>query len=333
MILVTGATGLVGSHLLLRLIERDEVVRGIYRDQLGIEKTKNVFDLYNKQDLFEKIEWVEADITDVSTLEDAFKNVAFVYHCAALISFDPKDEQKLRKINIEGTANIVNFCIHYKVKKLCHVSSIAALGDLKENETVFDELTEWNPEKYHSDYAISKYGAEMEIWRGEQEGLQTIIVNPGVILGPGFWKQGSGVIFDSVANGLKFYTNGTSGYVSVIDVVNAMVSLMNSEIHNNRFVLIDNNYSFRHITATIAKHLNVPAPKYHANYWLTELGWRLDYLVSFLLNKEQKLTKTTARIAHDIENYSNQKIMTTLNFNFETIDSYIKKIAEYYSKK
>lgn len=178
MVLVTGGTGLVGSHLLLHLIENGENVRAIYRTKNNIQKAKSVFELYKKEALFEKIEWLEADILDVPSLETAFINVDYVYHCAALISFDPKEEEALRKINIEGTANMVNFSIALGVKKFCFVSSIAALGDLAPHETYITEETDWNPEKPHSDYAISKYGSEMEVWRAHQEGLDVIIVNP-----------------------------------------------------------------------------------------------------------------------------------------------------------
>lgn len=198
MILVTGATGLVGAHLLLKLSEDDSKIRAIYRNSKQIEKTKVLFDQNAKSHLFSKIEWTKADILDISSLEIAFQNIEFVYHCAAKISFSPNDEKALRKVNIEGTANIVNFCIDKKVKKLCHVSSIAALGNLAQNETVITETTEWNPEKLHSDYGISKYGAEMEVWRGFQEGLEVVIVNPGIIFGTGFWNQGSGKFFTTI---------------------------------------------------------------------------------------------------------------------------------------
>ncbi|MBP6424881.1 MAG: NAD-dependent epimerase/dehydratase family protein, partial [Flavobacterium sp.] len=203
MILVTGGTGLVGAHLLLHLVEQGENVRALCRTKSSIEKTKNLFFLYHKPHLFEKIEWIEADILDIPSLEIAFQNIEFVYHCAALISFDPKEEESIRKTNIEGTANIVNFCLAFGIKKMLFVSSIAALEDPNATETTISETTEWNPEKPHSDYAISKYGAEMEIWRGQQEGLNVIIVNPGVILGPGFPEQGSGALFSAVAKGLS----------------------------------------------------------------------------------------------------------------------------------
>src|SRR6218665_3918770 len=205
MILITGATGLVGSHLILHLLESSDSgsqkLRAIYRKDSSIARIQSLFSLYGKAHLFVQIEWIKADITDVPLLEIAFQNVTVVYHCAAHISFDPADEELLRKTNIEGTANIVNFSLEYGIKKLCYVSSIAALGDPKENEPIITEETEWNPEKPHSGYAISKYGAEMEIWRAQQEGLEVVVVNPGVILGPLFWTAGSGEIYQNVKNG------------------------------------------------------------------------------------------------------------------------------------
>ena len=202
MILVTGATGLVGSHLVLHLVEQNYVVKTMYRNDSGKENVRRVFEHDQKGHLFEEIHWVMADILDLPSLEMAFLGVDYVCHCAALISFDPKDEKQLRKINIEGTANIVNCCLDYKIKKLCYVSSIAALGNLSPNETVVSEESEWNPEKQHSDYGISKYGAELEVWRAMEEGLPMAIVNPVIILGAGDWNNGSSGIFKSAYNEL-----------------------------------------------------------------------------------------------------------------------------------
>ena len=238
MILVTGGTGLVGAHLLLHLTEFEEKVSAIYRNESKIELTKKLFSEANKSSFFDKIVWIEADILDIPSLEKAFVGVDFVYHCAALITFDPNDEDKLRKTNIEGTANIVNLCIDFKVKKLCHVSSIAALGDLKEHDKEITEETEWNPEVFHSDYAISKHGAEMEVWRGFQEGLDVVIVNPGVIFGSMIWKDGSGAFFTKIKKGFPFYSKGSTGYIGVNDVVKTMVLLMKSDISGERFALI-----------------------------------------------------------------------------------------------
>lgn len=327
MVLITGATGLVGSHLALHLLENGGSVRAIYRTISSIEKTKSLFALYKKENLFEKIEWIQADINDIPSLEIAFKNIEYVYHCAALISFDPKDEKQLRKINIEGTANIVNFCLEYSVKKLCHVSSIAALGDLMEHEKIITEDTIWNPEKYHSDYAISKYGAEMEIWRGQQEGLQVVIVNPGVIFGPGFWKNGSGVIFSKIKKGLLFYTKGTSGFVAVNDVVKIMIELMKKDITGERYIVIAKNISFKILLHTIAKGLNVKPPTVHVQSWFTEIVWRLDWLYATLFFQKRKMSKAMARSLHSSEVISNEKIATLLHFKFQDIEEYCLEIA------
>lgn len=327
MILVTGGTGLVGAHLLLHLIESGENVRAIYRNAKSIEKTKNLFNLYKKPDLFDAVEWIQADITDIPALEKAFDGIDYVYHCAALISFDPKDEDLVRKTNIEGTANIVNFCIANAIKKLCFVSSIAALGDLAPHENYITEETEWNPEKPHSDYAISKYGAEMEIWRGQQEGLRVIIVNPGVIIGPGFWEQGSGQLFMKVKKGLSFYTLGSSGFVAVTDVVRIAAQLMKSEIHNERFTLLAKNVVFRDILDSIADSLFAERPTIHAKPLLMEICWRIDWILSNVFMKERELTSATAKASYSKNKYSNEKITTALKTDFLDIHQYIKEIT------
>src|SRR5690606_140364 len=194
MILVTGATGLVGSHLIVKLLQENEEVKAIYREEKSLSAVKNVFQYYNSESLFEKINWIKADITDIPSLEKTFEGIKKVYHCAAFISFDPNDKEKLMKINAEGTANIVNCCLDFKVEKLCYVSSVAALGDPTDKQHIITEETEYNPERLHNEYAISKYAAEMEVWRGFQEGLKVVIVNPGVIFGFGFPNNGSSAV-------------------------------------------------------------------------------------------------------------------------------------------
>ncbi len=327
MVLVTGGTGLVGAHLLLHLIENGEDVRAIYRNATSIKKTKDLFLLYNKESLFEKINWIQADIIDIPSLEIAFENIDYVYHCAALISFDPNDEDIIRKINIEGTANIVNFCIDKSIKKLCFVSSIAALGDLKEHENMITEETEWNPEKEHSDYAISKYGAEMEIWRGQQEGLNAVIVNPGVIIGPGFKEQGSGKLFKNVQNGMPFYTKGNTGFIAVTDVVRIMFDLLKSETKNERFILIAENVVFQDIFNAITKASKIKAPSIYLSPFMMGVLWRIDWLFSTIFRQKRNLDKTTAKASFSKDLYSNEKIKSTLGFQFIAIKQYIKEIT------
>jgi nucleoside-diphosphate-sugar epimerase len=327
MVLVTGGTGLVGAHLILHLVENGEAVRAIYRDAKTIEKTKSLFSLYKKESLFKKIDWIQANIIDVPSLEIAFENVEYVYHCAALISFNPKDEDLLRKTNIEGTANVVNFCIAKNVKKLCFVSSIAALGDLKENEKTITEETEWNPEKPHSDYAISKYGAEMEIWRAQQEGLNSVIVNPGIILGPRIWEQGSGILFKKIEKGFPFYTKGMTGFIAVTDVVKIAVELMKSEVINERFTLIAQNMIFRDLFNSIADALNVKRPAIYTSPFLIEIFWRIDWLLSTIFRWKRKLNRATSKSSYSKNLYSNEKIKNTLGTEFLDIHQYVKEIS------
>lgn len=332
MILITGITGLVGSHLALYVLQHTQMpVRGIYRKKETLQKTQSLFSYYKKEHLFDKIDWVNADMLDIVSLEKSFENVEYVYHCAAYISFDPNDEKKLRKINIEGTANIVNFCIDKKVKKLCHVSSIAALGDLNQNETIITEETEWNKEVLHSDYAISKYGAELEVYRAQQEGVDTVIVNPGIILGvyPKNWNKnnGSGALFTSVKKGLPFYTKGSTGYVSVFDVVTILYTLMNSTIVNERFIVIAENKTYQEIIYTVASHLNVTPPKREAPYWLLKIAWKIDWLQNLLFKTKRKLSKSSIQSLVTTDLISNEKIRKTLHYTFESIEKTISQIA------
>lgn len=327
MILVTGGTGLVGAHLLIHLAENGEKVRAIYRTIQSVQKTKSLFYHYKKEALYNAIEWLQADIIDVPSLENAFLGIEYVYHCAALISFDPKDEKQLRKTNIEGTANIVNFCIANSIKKLCFVSSTAALGDLNEQENTITEETEWNSEKPHSDYAISKYGAEMEIWRGQQEGLNVVIINPGIIIGPGFWEKGSGMLFTKVSNGLSFYTLGTSGFIAATDVVQIAFQLMKSEIVNDRFILVAQNIIYRDVINTIADSLSVKRPFIYANPFLTSVFWRIDWILSTIFRQKRKLSRAISKSSNSRYLYSNNKIKNTLKYEFLEIHQHIKAIS------
>lgn len=333
MILITGATGLVGSHLLLHLLEnKEDNIRAIYRTRQYIERAKHIFELNNKIDLFSKIEWIKADILDIPSLEIAFADIEFVYHCAAKISFDPGDESLLRKTNIDGTANIVNFCIDKKIKKLCYVSSIAALGELKEGEFIKTEQNDWNPEVLHSDYAISKYGAEMEVWRGFQEGLQIVIVNPGIILGNGFFNQGSGKLFTSILKGLPFYTIGTSGYVCVFDVVKIMRLLMLSKYNGERFIVIAENRTYKDIIQTISKNINIKTTRFEAKPWMLNFALLIDWFLHLLFRTKRKISKNTIKSLVETIDLSNEKIATYLKYDFIPINSCIDKIAKEFLK-
>ncbi|WP_452229254.1 NAD-dependent epimerase/dehydratase family protein [Lacinutrix sp. MEBiC02404] len=334
MVLVTGGTGLVGSHLLYELVKNNQKVRAIYRSEEKLQTVKKVFSYFTEDvsTVFNKIEWIEADILDIPVLIDVFQDITQVYHCAALISFNPKDYHKLRKTNIEGTANIVNLCLAKNIKKLCYVSSIATLGNHEDNSFI-DEETFWNPEADNSVYSITKYGAEMEVWRGTQEGLDAVIVNPGIIIGAGFWNSGSGLLFKKAHNKFPYYVTGTTGYVDVKDVVTAMLQLMQSNIINQRFVIVAKNISFQHFTEIAAKHLKVKAPKKRATSLMLEMAWRTDWLKSFLTGKPRSLTKQNAKTALTITNYSNQKIINALDFKFIPLEKSIETVSNLFLKE
>ena len=333
MILVTGGTGLVGAHLLYELTKTNDVVKAIYRTEKSLQAVENVFSFYteNASQQFAKIEWILADVTDIPSLEIAFVNVTKVYHCAALVSFDSKKYKEMRRVNIDGTANIVNFCVSHKVKKICFVSSIAAVGNALHNAKTTEE-NEWNVETDSSGYSITKYGAEMEVWRGSQEGVDVVIVNPGIILGPGFWHVNSGEFFTKVANSFKFYTEGITGYVGVDDVVNAMVLLMESAVKSERFVLVSENKSFKEIFDVIAKNLQKTTPTIKVSKNLTAFLWRLDWLASILTNKGRAITKKSANSLHSKTFYSSNKIKKTLNFEFVSVEKVIEKTCSFFPK-
>ncbi|MDT0606657.1 NAD-dependent epimerase/dehydratase family protein [Croceitalea rosinachiae] len=321
MILVTGGTGLVGAHLLLQLVQSGHKPRATYRTKKRIAHTKKVFAYYTEDHemLFEAIDWVECNILDVYALEKAFEGITQVYHAAAFISFDPKDYKTLLKINIEGTTNVVNLCISKSIEKLCYVGSIAAIGDSIANSPI-KESNEWT-ETSKSGYAVSKHAAEMEVWRASQEGVPVVIVNPGVILGPGFWKSGSGLFFYAAMKGPNYYLPNGTGFVSVQEVVRAMIYLMTSDIQNERFILVNENWSYKTLSGILAKGLNKKAPSQELKSWMLQLFWRFDWFKSNLMGKRRKLSKNTAKALAQKQLYDNSKIKKSLpEFQFDNLE-------------
>ena len=333
MVLVTGGTGLIGSHLLFKLTQQGVSIRAIYRKGSDIDRVREIFSYYssNSADLFGKIEWVEADLNDLPNLSLAFEGIKRVYHCAALISFDPSDYKLLRKTNIRGTANIVNLCINHAVEKLCYVSTIATLGY---DADCIDEETHWSGNQNQSVYAISKYGAEMEVWRGIQEGVSTVIVNPGVVLGPGFWSFGSGLLFDLVKKGTPFVTDGGTGYVAVQDVVTAMVRLMNTSIENQRYILTNGHHSYYKIMSMISRELKAKLPKkMSSSFWLA-LAWRIDWIRSKVFGRKRRLTRQLSYTLQKKSYYSADKIKQDLEgFEFTAISDSICSTSQFFLKE
>lgn len=333
MILVTGGTGLVGSHLLYELVQKGQNVRALVRDVKKTDLVQKIFSYYspNAQKLIEKIDWVIGDILDLSSLQDAFEDITEVFHCAAIVSFEGKNKNEIIRINSEGTANIVNLGLEFNIKKLCHVSSIASLGDALNGELT-DENSKWIASKNRSAYSVSKYKSEMEVWRGIQEGLHAVIVNPSVILGPGFWNNGSGSLFATAAKGMKYYTLGGTGFVDVRDVAKVMVKLMDSEITNERFILNSENLIYKDLFGLIADETGAKKPKKNATHNLLKLAATLDGLAGLLGIKKRELTKDIVRSSLSVSKYSNRKIREALNYEFIPINQSIKDMAALYKK-
>jgi len=334
MILVTGATGLVGSHLLYFLLKENDKVRAVHRSSSDLLGIKKVFSIYteNVEDIYKRIEWVEANVIDIPALTNAFIGVTEVYHCAAYISFDPANYKKLKKANIEGTANIVNLCLANNIKKLCYVSSVATLGS-SPTGTLVNEETPWNPEEKNSVYAITKYGAEMEVWRGSQENLDVIIVNPGVILGTSPDGDGSGLIINLASRGIPFYPSGEMGIVDVRDVVHAMMDLMKSDIKNEQFILVAENISYKDLLSKLSIYFNKKAPSKALPQWILKIASTLDWLSSKLFGTKRMLMKSVVKSMYTKSNYDASKIKNMLNFKFTPIDKTLESVAGKYNSE
>jgi len=329
MILVTGGTGLLGSHLLLQLTREGKSVRALFRNSTRIDRVKDLFKFY-EPDHFERffalITWAEGDILDLPSLEEAMQDVTDVYHCAGLVSFATSDFKKVMKINREGTANMVNCALHAGIRKFCHVSSTAAIGYTENGLT--NELVTWKNGPEVSGYSVSKYSAEKEVWRGIEEGLNAVIVNPCVIFGAGNWDESSLAIFRSVEKGLSFYTPGANSFVDARDVAEIMMRLMDSDISSERFLCTGENMSFRELTSRIARKMNKKEPAVATPRWLAGIGWRFAALLGLLSGKKPMITKDTVSSAYKTIAYDTSKVRSALGFTFRTADDTIQNTLD-----
>ena len=328
MIFLTGGTGLVGAHILLKLTESGQKVKALKRKRSSLTVIKNIFSHYKKTDLLKSIEWIEGDLLDLFSLQEGIKGCNTVIHCAAIVSFNPKDFKKVMKINVEGTANIVNICLENNIEKLAYISSIATLNDEKNQVRTEDSF--WKESKSNSQYAKSKYLSEQEVWRGIEEGLNSIIVNPSVILGPGDWTKGSSQMFEKVWKGLKFYSSGSTGYIDVVDVAKCVIKLLEKEIINERFILNAENKKYRDIFDSIAENLNKPKPHIKVSPLIKEIAWRIEWLMSLITNKSPLITKETANTAMKNKSFSNEKIIKALDYKFIPIEESIKHYSQWF---
>lgn len=316
LILVTGATGLIGSHLTEALVRRGNKVKALYRSSIPPQKWAK------------EVEWVEGDILDVVALEGAMRNVQHVYHCAAIVSFSPKRKEELFRTNVEGTANVVNASIRTKVEKLLFVSSVSALGRIRKNATV-NESMNWSEETSNSDYGKSKYLAEMEVWRGIGEGLEAVIVNPTIVLGAADWTKGSTEIFKTMYEEFPWYTDGVTGFVDVKDVVEAMILLMENNVSAQRFILNAENLPYKTLFDKIAANFGSRAPHKKVSPFMAEVVWRLEALKGKLTGKDPLLTKETAHTAQTKVYFDNSRFLNQFpDFAYTPITETVRRICE-----
>jgi nucleoside-diphosphate-sugar epimerase len=313
MILVTGSAGLLCSELIRQLLDEGKQVRAIYnKTPLPDFQSKN-------------LQQMQCDILDIVGLEEAMIGIEQVYHCAAVVTFNPKRKQQMFKINIEGTANVVNAALDAGIKKMVYVSSVAALGRIRENE-IINENMNWTEETSNSSYGQSKYLAEMQVWRGIGEGLDAVMVNPVVILGPGDWNNGSTQIFKTVYDEFPWSATGTTGFVDVRDVVKAMIQLMNSNISAERFIISAENRSYADMFNLIAKAFGKKPPHKMVTRGLAKIVWRLEAIKSYFTGKDPLVTRETAATALAKVNFDNSKLKMFLPaFTYRKIEDTVKE--------
>lgn len=325
---------MLGAHLLHFLCskmadENDQKVRAIYRAASSLRKTERVFSSYGDtlEELGRNIEWVEADLLDTVAIEIAMTGIDQVYHCAAVVDGNLTFDQ-MKKINVDGTRNMVNLALDAGVSKFCHVSSIATLEAAPGNG-IIDEEGEFTIEHLHTDYAISKYGSELEVWRASQEGLNVVILNPGVILGEGLYTSGSGLIISKVDTGMKWYTTGSSGFVYVKDVVIAMTMLMDSDVYNERFIVVSENLKFKPFLEQVATALKSRKPSRRLPKWAAVAVSKLSSTWQ-ILGGRHFLSRSMVQSLYSNTVYDNRKLDNTIDFDYTPIHKALSSIATDY---
>ena len=321
MILVTGATGLVGSHLLLKLIEQDRVLMALYRSESKKNSTLNFLKERTKSAKVAEIIWRKGDVCNQPSLAVAFEGITHLYHCAAFISFAHYKQETLMEVNQQGTTNLVNLAIKHQLKKIAYISSIAALGSDTTSDSI-DESTPWNADQDHTPYAYSKFGAELEVWRATQEGVPAVIVNPGVILGTGVEGNPLELLCNQIDNHLLFYPKGAPGYVTVEDVVQVLTDLMDSEIKNERFILVAENWSYEQMLRRIALIRKKRPPRIGLRKSWLQIAWGLEGILS-LFGKRRFMTQALISSLCEVKHIQGNRIIQESSFKYSGIEAYL----------
>ncbi len=324
--LVTGGSGFLGAHLLAELTQKHERIRALYRDLKGIEKVREVFRYSFKEEapLFDKIEWIQGDLNDCMVLSEALKGITEVYHVAGLINFEWRRHSELKKTNTTGTANLVNCCLEAKVKKLCYISSIAALGQITNTQG----QDSFDPPSFKDPYGLTKYGGELEVWRGAQEGLQVIILRPGVILGEGYWRSGSGFLLKFVSTEPTWYPPGGTGFVDVKDVVAFSINLMEGPVYNQAFTLVGHNLTYLEVLQKIGHSLgSKKSPKRKIPLWVGLIGHYLDFLRAWITGSTQRLPKAYIYAMFEASSYDGTAATNLVPLTYTELDKTLDRIC------
>ena len=329
MILVTGATGLLGSHLLIQLTEQGETCRALYRNKAKIDDVHRLFHFYFQEKAQEKwnsIEWVHCDLLDLTSLESAMSEVSHVYHCAALVSFFKADFEACIQNNRIATANVVNFSLRNKVQKLCYVSSTAAVGVNSKGTST--EANKWEPGSEVSGYSVSKFLAEKEVWRGIEEGLNAVIINPCVIFGPGDWNSSSLAIFKAAKKGMPFFPPGSNAIVDARDVAYAMFQLMKSNISKERFLCVGPNLTFNELFSRLSEKLGKKAPRYSSPKFIALFYALLNELLGHITGKSSGISIESVHSGYKTITYDRSKIEKAIQIHFHTLDETIENVLK-----
>jgi nucleoside-diphosphate-sugar epimerase len=333
LVLLTGATGLVGGHMLVRLFKSGKNVRCLIRSSSSLEQLKLICTFYNQpfEDLNNAVEWVQGDTLDFIGLCSIMKQVTEVYHCAAMVSFRSKNRVELFQTNVQGTSNMVDAALMEGVGKFCFVSSIAALGSTPDQTPVMEDTPRKNEEKT-SAYSESKFRTELEVWRAISEGLNAVIVNPGVILGPGNPDAGSLLLFQVGRKGMPFFTRATTGYVDVRDVCDISIELMERGLFQKRYVLISENAHNGTVFGLIGKEFGKNAPRIQAGKALLCIGVLFSAIAGRFTGKPSQLTLDTIKSAQNPQVYSNERIHKTLDYSFIPLQQTIRETSDFLKK-
>ena len=325
---VTGATGLIGSHLVLRLTEENMPVTALFRNEKGKSEVSNLFRFYGKENLFQQVQWVKGDVEDADDMYELTEGMHTVFHCAAIVSYHKKEASRMLEVNINGTKNIVNACIENDVKHFIHVSSISALGDSKGE--IIDEETPRNFNDYHSNYSKGKYLSEQEVWRGIQEGLNATILNPGIIFGPNNCTRSSGTMIARIEKGLPALPAGGSGIVSVLDVVEVMIRATKQEPTNERYILCAENIRMSELFTKIAAALHVKIGKTIAKKWQILLVFYMEAFIELFTGKRATITREIIRNYDEVKQFDGSKATRIFGFQYRNTFSSIEDTIQYY---